>query len=426
MPKMQRPIPFLFLTVGLVGAALLSTSTVRGEDQVAPFPTFKTHEIESGIGIGRMVRTVDLDGDSDLDILALTDDQILWYENPSWQKHKISGPIGGVFICFAPQDVDGDGLPEIAVGAGWDINNTKTGGSLWILFRKPGTEQGWMAKKIAQEPTLHRLLWADLDGKGQKGLVAVPLKGMNSTPPFFREPSIRLLRFMPPAKPFEEDWTEEVIDDGRLQIAHGIAAVDWEKDGQESLLVAALSGINQFHLDPEKGWKWTVPTVGNPVPFPRCGAGEISVGSYSEKEPVLGTIEPWHGDQAVVYILNRDVERQVGRQNLWDRHVVDVGFSGGHAIGWGDFDGDGQDEFVAGFREPSGPDKAFGLTLFDLTIARPEEGKAAVFSSLKIVLDKEVATEGLDVGDLNGDGRLDIVAIGRTTQNLRYYENLGQ
>jgi hypothetical protein len=34
-----------------------------------------------------------------------------------------------------------------------------------------------------------------------------------------------------------------------------------------------------------------------------------------------------------------------------------------------------------------------------------------------------VAVEGLCIGDLNGDGRSDIIAVGRQTGNLRIYWN---
>jgi hypothetical protein len=34
-----------------------------------------------------------------------------------------------------------------------------------------------------------------------------------------------------------------------------------------------------------------------------------------------------------------------------------------------------------------------------------------------------VAVEDLAVGDLNGDGKLDVVAVGRATKNVRIYWN---
>ena len=39
--------------------------------------------------------------------------------------------------------------------------------------------------------------------------------------------------------------------------------------------------------------------------------------------------------------------------------------------------------------------------------------------------DDTMATEDIRIGDLNGDGRPDIVAAGRATHNLKIYWNLG-
>jgi len=36
-----------------------------------------------------------------------------------------------------------------------------------------------------------------------------------------------------------------------------------------------------------------------------------------------------------------------------------------------------------------------------------------------------MAASGLDVADLNGDGRLDVIAVGTATTNVKWYENLG-
>ncbi len=36
-----------------------------------------------------------------------------------------------------------------------------------------------------------------------------------------------------------------------------------------------------------------------------------------------------------------------------------------------------------------------------------------------------IAVEDLTIGDLNGDGRIDIIAVGRATKNIRIYWNAG-
>ncbi|MCP4816894.1 MAG: VCBS repeat-containing protein [Planctomycetaceae bacterium] len=52
----------------------------------------------------------------------------------------------------------------------------------------------------------------------------------------------------------------------------------------------------------------------------------------------------------------------------------------------------------------------------------PTDKTARTWKSL-LVDDNGMATEDLRAGDLDGDGRLDIVAAGRATKNLKIYWN---
>jgi hypothetical protein len=40
-------------------------------------------------------------------------------------------------------------------------------------------------------------------------------------------------------------------------------------------------------------------------------------------------------------------------------------------------------------------------------------------------LDTQMAASGVVTADINGDGRLDLVAVGASTANVKWYENLG-
>ena len=214
-----------------------------------------------------------------------------------------------------------------------------------------------------------------------------------------------------------------VIDDEYLSIIHGIQPVDWDGDRKEVLLTASIAGVTQFDLELGNRFKLTQMVAGNPVPFPGCGAGEVGVGDPQSEEPLLGTIEPWHGHQAVVYTLRQDKKEQVGRHRMWERHVVEDQMVGGHALVWADFDRDGRDEMVVGYREKAGARKVPGLNVYDIQFDRQAD---PAFSSQKHVIDAGgIATEGAVAADLNRDGRMDIVAIGRGSQNLKWYENLG-
>ena len=95
---------------------------------------------------------------------------------------------------------------------------------------------------------------------------------------------------------------------------------------------------------------------------------------------------------------------------LWPRKVIEESLTGGHALGWGDFDGDGDDELAVGWRDKKG-----GIALY----------KRAADGSWKkeMVDDGGMATEDLAVADLNGDGRPEIIAVGRATGNVKIYWN---
>src|SRR4051794_13921346 len=78
----------------------------------------------------------------------------------------------------------------------------------------------------------------------------------------------------------------------------------------------------------------------NPDPWPRSGSSEVVAGHLGG-ERFIATIEPWHGNQVVVY------RRRAGK---WVRHVIDASIADGHTLVAGDFDGDGRDDLVAGER----------------------------------------------------------------------------
>jgi hypothetical protein len=108
-------------------------------------------------------------------------------------------------------------------------------------------------------------------------------------------------------------------------------------------------------------------------------------------------------------------------QQLWDRHVIDEQLKWGHAVWCADIDGDGDEELIIGVRDnlSAKPQERCGVRLYKAT-----DGKGAKW--IRAFLDEGgVAVEDLAAADLNGDGRIDIIAVGRQTHNLRIYWNEG-
>ena len=107
-----------------------------------------------------------------------------------------------------------------------------------------------------------------------------------------------------------------------------------------------------------------------------------------------------------------------------ERHVIDEQVRWGHAVWFADLDGDGADELVIGVRDNPAKGDTFtekmGVRVYKCT-----DGKGMKWE--RMLLDEGgVAVEDLTVADLDGDGRPDIIAVGRQTGNARIYWNLGK
>src|SRR6266568_4672001 len=103
----------------------------------ADFPTFKAQEIDPHVGeVCYAVTTADVDGDKKPDIVAVTEDAVVWFANPSWEKHTIiKGQTARDNVCIQAHDIDGDGRIDFALGAGWKPSDTQGGGTLQWLGR---------------------------------------------------------------------------------------------------------------------------------------------------------------------------------------------------------------------------------------------------------------------------------------------------
>ncbi|NUM55662.1 MAG: VCBS repeat-containing protein [Candidatus Hydrogenedentes bacterium] len=377
--------------------------------EAASFPAFTEHVINPEAEVVYAVDAADINGDKKLDIIGVSATYVAWYENSTWTQHRIADQLRNDNVCAAPYDIDGDGVPEIAVGADWQFNNTKGGGALYLLKHNGDPTKEWDVTTIRESiPTLHRIRWADVDGDGKKELVVAPLKGVNSHPPSFDDKPIRLRVLYPPADLSAGEWREEIVDES-LHVCHNVWP--WRRVGQnrDDLLAASFEGVSHFVRGNDGRWTKNALAPGNYEPAPRAGSGEIKVTSV---EPyMLAAIEPWHANHVVVYVYE---------SGAWRREVLDDSFAGGHLVYWGDFDGDGDEDVVAGHRDASSVSQTVGLYAYEQT---REDGKTRW---TKHTIDAGgMATEDGVVADINGDGRPDIVAGGRSTHNIKYYENLG-
>lgn len=400
------------LTRSVLTALIAASFALSATAQDIPF---EMREINPSAGIVPAVALADIDGDKDLDIVAMSNDDIAWYENPAWDRHVLSTTLKNLNVCMALADIDGDGLPELAAGADWQFGNTKDGGTLFFLMRGDDARQPWRSVELMSEPTIHRIRWADTDGDGAPELFVAPLMGRKSKEPDFREAGVRLLQLRPAKDPFSEPWQTETITDA-YHIMHNLIPVHTQS-GRDAIITASFEGLTLLS-QVEGSWKPRPLHPGSPLPWPKSGSSEIKTGQLAKDLPVLATVEPWHGNQVAVYIPS--APGAIETVNNWERNVIEEDFNQGHALGWADFNGNGRDELVAGYREASPTTGKVGLNIYQLDMPAPGKPVAA---RKQVIDDGGMATEDLAIGDLDGDQRPDIVAVGRSTHNIRIYLN---
>jgi len=355
---------------------------------------FEEHTIATDLAGGYQVVPYDIDHDGKIDLIALASGMtdLVWFENPGWPRHVIASNLPHMINC-APWDTDGDGIPEIAVAYQFSMDASKSIGVVSILRHAGDPRQPWSITEIDRLPTSHRLRWADIEGTGRKVLINVPLTDAHAVAPEYRG-HVPIVYYRP------GEWKRRLLSDAEEGVVHGIFITDWDRDGREDVVIAGFLGLHLYRFGKNGEWSRSGIAKGDPAPWPKSGSSDIAVGRLGN-ERFLAAIEPWHGNQVVVY-------RE--RKGEWSREVIDDSILDGHTVVTADFDGDGRDEIIAGFRG-----KPYGVYLYRF------DGKNW---QRQIVDQGGMSAAACAVADLDGDGRPDLVCIGSATHNLKWYRNV--
>jgi hypothetical protein len=294
------------MTIALA-LALGMTLSVSAQES---FPRFVPHVLDPDIGkVCYAVTLADVDGDGKQDVVAVTENRVLWYRNPNWEKRVIiedQTPLDNV--CIEAHDIDGDGQIDFALGAGW----TKTGTIHW-LSRGQSLDDPWNVHFIGEERWLHRMRFADVLGTGKPQLVISPLNATVGE-------GVRLTALEVPEDPVNQRWRPTVMD-ATLNRMHNHWHLDFDANGQIDTLTASREGIHRITRD---AGRWSRSQLGRGATAEepdQSGAGEIKTGRLKDGTMFLTTVEPMHGTALVVYLPPEQGEQ------LWRRQVIDDGFS---------------------------------------------------------------------------------------------------
>ena len=425
----------------MIGAMLLASVVPVATSTAAPvpFPEFKVEQIDKSLKVGYGVRLVDLNGDEKLDIVVADAARVIWFDNAGgWKLHTIidnaKAGVKADNVCLDVGDIDGDGRLDVALGADWQPNNTTGGGSLQWLRQGEDIDEPWAVHVIEPSiPTLHRIHFGHIDEDGKPELLVGPLKGKGSTAEKnWSDRPLEFTAYKIPKDPAKEKW-ERVVLDASMHVMHNFQFVAPKagEPGLHGVLTASYEGVQAVIHDTPAGpgdppgvdhsGRVVLGAGNQDTPNGSRGSSEVRVGRLSAKAAFIAAIEPFHGHQVVVYDNTEKHERT----------VIDEQFKSGHALWCADLDGDGADEIIAGFRDPTERGMGPGVRVYKAAGFGDAEGATAAGDARQITWQKHVldekgmATEDLACADLNADGKVDVVAVGRATGNVRIYWNQG-
>lgn len=372
------------------------------------FPRFREQLLDEKLGDCWAVTTADINVDGKTDVIALSYDPalVVWYENPSWKRRIVVAQYPKMLSSIQPLDVDSDGKVELIIGADYyEPLDTKKGGSVWLLRQPASLDHPWTPIKIDEEPTLHDLRAIDADGKGKLELVVSTL--LTPDRPDRTGDGASLYILCRPQDPFKHRWTRELISN-ELHIKHSIWPVDWNGDGRQEILAAAREGI--ILLSRTNSGAWEKQQIGQGYQKgEKRGSSEVAVGRLPGGKRYIASVEPHHGHEAAIYT---PPERP---GQLWKRTLL-IENAGGHTVWPADLTGSGVDSLLLGFvgRYNDKPGRPI------LYIFHPLDSDGGRWE--KTVLDNTgmPGEDGMCV-DLNGDGRIDVIAGGRN--QIKVYWN---
>lgn len=270
---------------------------------------------------------LDVDGDGDLDIAAGRN----WYEAPAWTRHEnfrdgaeTNGPETDNNSEFA-MDVNRDGRMDI-VSSGW----MRVKGAFW--YENPGKKGvRWKGRRIHSARSMEGVIHGDIDGDGDEDILCnhwslVPGQGMTWIESTDREPWL----------------VEHVI--GTEGETHGNGLGDINGDGRTDIVTPLgwYEGPPRPTVD-----KWT---------FHEDYRFRVDVGSRAGSHPILVHDVDEDGLNDIIigaahtYGLAWLKQRAGTGDRTFTQHWIEEDLGQFHTMALGDVNGDGKPDLVTGKR----------------------------------------------------------------------------
>ena len=140
-------------------------------------PQFAEHTVATGLRGGYQVVIADLNHDGKPDLIALASGmpELVWYENPAWERHVIASGFSQMINLAVVDSGRGDGIPDIVLASGFSNVAARSVGVVSVLRHNGDPRDPWTVTEIDRLTTSHRLRTADVDGSGKRIVINAAL-----------------------------------------------------------------------------------------------------------------------------------------------------------------------------------------------------------------------------------------------------------
>ncbi|QDS98747.1 FG-GAP repeat domain-containing protein [Adhaeretor mobilis] len=288
------------------------------------------HTIDGDFIGAESVRTADVDGDGDLDVVGAAQlaGEIAWWENTSgdgfaWTKHAIDGSFVGA-SSINTADVDGDGDIDV-------LGTSQNDDDVAWWENTSGDGSAWTKHTIDSSFDFARsVITADVDGDGDLDVLALAPWDMEVT---WWENTLG----------DGSAWNEHTIDND-LAGVYSVSTADVDGDGDLDALGAALSGeMVWWENSAGDGTVWTEYTIGSNF------SGDIWVSTADlDGDGDLDVLGAGQSLDDVAWWENTS-----GDGSVWAIHAIDGDFTSPRSVVPADIDGDGDLDVLAAAFEAS-------------------------------------------------------------------------